>query len=451
MLPRLAAAILLLMLAGCALGPDADEARLCRTAIPALIAEGAGVTIVRTREGPFPNSLRIDYHEVKADEPTRIRFVICRFSADRNARGQRELTGLATEYGPMADASFYLLRRFYLESRDEPPRDPAPPTALERLPDAPFWIAYAIQHVIVALPSAAIYALLAAGYALIYGLVGRIVLVFGEFAALASLAGVVAVAALFSLGAETALAGVAVALVVGTASAAIHGLALSRLAMTRLARASGQNVLIASVGAGIALSEWLRLMQGPDTRWLPPILNQPTALLRSGEFVTTVTLVGLVSALAGLAATVLVIIYMQRSRYGRSWRAVADDPGMAAMLGIDERRVFDRALVMAAALAGLAGIVVTALYGGMGFAGGFAIGIKALIAAIVGGIGSIGGAALGGIAVAAIEATWSAALPIEFRDAAIYTLLVVVLILRPGGFFGRDDLAPRRDHRHRQP
>jgi branched-subunit amino acid ABC-type transport system permease component len=151
--------------------------------------------------------------------------------------------------------------------------------------------------------------------------------------------------------------------------------------------------------------------------------------MRAGDFVTTVTVVGLLVAGIGLACTVGLLVAMRRSGFGRQWRAVADDAGAAALFGVDERRVFDRALIIAAGLAGLAGVVVTVLHGGMGFAGGFALGLKALIAAILGGVGSIGGAAT---------------MPIEARDAVIYLLLSLVLILRPGGFFGDGDLSPRR-------
>ncbi len=399
---------------------DAGETRLCRTALPALDNQGARLVIDQTRIGPFPNSIRIDYRAIRSDEPTRIRHVICVFSASRNTQGARELVGVATEFGPMAEASFFFLRRFYLESREGPPPDPAPPAAAAA-EQVPFWLAYGLQFLLTAIPSAAVYALLAAAYALIYGLVGRILLIFGEFAALASLAGVVAVTLLFSLGAETAAAGVIAAMIVGVASAALHGRALSRLAFTRLARAPGQHVLIASVGAGMALTEYLRLMQGAGTRWLPPVFNQPVPLLKAG-----------------------LLAYMQSSHVGRQWRAVADDARTAALFGVDERAVHDRAFILAAALAGLAGIIVTVLYGGMGFAGGFSIGLKALIAAILGGIGSIGGAAAGALAIAAIEALWSATMPIEFRDGVIFALLALVLIVRPGGFFGYGDLTPRR-------
>ncbi len=374
----------------------------------------------------------------------RQRFVICRFSLERGARGARDLVGLATEHGPMADASFYFLKRFYLEAADAAPVDPAPPEARAAVPEAPYWLAYGSQQFLVALPTAAIYALLAAAYALIYGLVGRIVLVFGEFAALASLAGVVGLGLFVAFGVETAVGGVLIALVIGVAVAALHGFALSRAALTRLARAPGQHVLIATVGVGIALTEYLRLAQGADLRWLPPLFNEPVPLMRAGDFVTTMTTVTAVGALIGLAATIGLLLFMRRSAYGRQWRAVADDPLMAALVGIDERKVHDRALIIACAVAGLAGIIVTVLYGGMGFAGGFSIGLKALIAAILGGIGSIGGAALGGLAVAAFEAAWSATMPIEARDLVIYSALVIVLVIRPGGFFGYAELGPRR-------
>ncbi len=441
---QLLSTILLLLLASCGELIDAGEARTCRLALPAINQNGARLSVERTVPGPYPFSLRIDYRTIRDDGTARMRFVICRFSPDRDARGARPLTRLATEFGPMADASFYFLKRFYLDAPDSDAFDPAPPNARSAVPDVPFWMAYGSQQVLVALPTAAIYALLASAYALIYGLVGRIVLVFGEFAALASLSGVVGLAVLFSLGQQTAIIGVLVALVIGVTTAACHGFALSRLALTPLARAPGQHVLIATVGAGIALSEYLRLIQGAETRWLPPVFNQPIPLMRSGDFVTTTTSVSAMAALVGLVTAVALVLYMQRSRYGRQWRAVADDPGAAALFGVDEAGVYDRALVIACAIAGLSGIIVTVLYGGMGFAGGFQLGLKALVAAILGGIGSIGGAALGGLAIATFEAIWSSTMPIEGRDLVVYCALVVVLLFKPGGFFGFKDLDPRQ-------
>ncbi|MFN3670440.1 MAG: branched-chain amino acid ABC transporter permease, partial [Bosea sp. (in: a-proteobacteria)] len=264
-----------------------------------------------------------------------------------------------------------------------------------------------------------------------------------EFAALGALASVVGVALMLSLPASTPLSGLAVAVVVAVWVAALHGLAMSRYVLGPLARASGQQVLIATIGLAIALSEYLRLAQGPELRWLPPVLNEPIGLAHAGSFVVTVTPLGLGLAAMGLGLALALVLLIRLSAYGRAWRAVADDARTAALFGVDARRVHDRALVIACAACGLAGVIVTAVYGGMGFAGGFSLGLKALVAAVLGGIGSVQGAALGGLAIALFEVLWSLWLPLEQRDLAVYSLLAVVLILRPGGFFGDGALAPR--------
>jgi branched-subunit amino acid ABC-type transport system permease component len=343
----------------------------------------------------------------------------------------------------MPDASFYLLRRFYLEDPTEPPPDPGAPR-IEDLPGIPAALAYGLQQGLSALPSAAIYSLLAAAYALVYGLNGRIILSFGEFAALGALASVVGVALILSLAVSTPLSGLAVAFMTAILAAALHGFAMGRFVLRHLERASGQQMLIATIGLAIAMSEYLRLVQGPELRWLPPVLNNPIPLARAGDFIVTLNPLAAGLAALGLVVALGLVALIRRTAYGRAWRAVADDQRTAALFGVDGRAVHDVAVIIACALCGMAGVIVTVIYGGMGFAGGFSLGLKALVAAILGGIGSVGGAALGGLLIAAFEAAWSATLPIELRDLAVYSLLAIVLILRPGGIFGDAELAPRQ-------
>ncbi|HEU4380690.1 MAG TPA: branched-chain amino acid ABC transporter permease, partial [Hyphomicrobiaceae bacterium] len=130
------------------------------------------------------------------------------------------------------------------------------------------------------------------------------------------------------------------------------------------------------------------------------------------------------------------------SRFGRTWRACADDPLAAELFGVDRGRVLFQTFALASLLTGLAGYVATIYYGTFGYVGGVSLGLKALIAAIVGGIGSVPGAFLGGLLLGLVETTWSALFPIEFRDLAVFALLVFLLIVRPGGLFGLNEALP---------
>ena len=462
MRPLLLTILLVLGLASCGESFDTDQQRLCRQAIPALNAPGTPIAIERIEAGARANTLRVAYVAGPPGGPARRRSIDCLFAGEGQSLQRGALIGIASDGLPMSDASFYLLRRFYLENREEPPPDPGA-ARIDGLPELPPGLAYGLQQGLSALPSAAIYALLACAYALIYGLTGRIILSFGEFAALGALAAVVGAALLVSLAASTPASGLVAAFVVAILVAALHGFAMGRFVLrpldhafdpqgqgrqspvrpVSLQQAPGQQVLIATIGLAIALSEYLRLAQGTGLRWLPPVFNEPLAVARAGSFIVTVTPLGLAVAATGLAVTLGLILTISRSAYGRQWRAVSDDERTAALFGVDARAVHDRALILACAASGMAGVIVTAVYGGMGFAGGFSLGLKALVGSILGGIGSPAGAALGGLCIALFEVLWSSMMPLEQRDIAVYALLAVVLILRPGGFFGDGALAPR--------
>jgi branched-chain amino acid transport system permease protein len=138
------------------------------------------------------------------------------------------------------------------------------------------------------------------------------------------------------------------------------------------------------------------------------------------------------------------LVLKRTSRFGRAWRACADDPLSAALFGVDPRAILIKTFALASILAGLAGYVVTVYYGTFGYAGGFVLGLKSLLAAVAGGIGSVPGAFLGAVLLGCAEALWSALFPIAFRDIAVLTLLVLLLVLRPNGLFGlREPLPPK--------
>ena len=439
---RLAACLLgLCLLSACGFSRDAEQTRVCRSALPA-INPGARITVVRVQDGPVPRSLRVDYLAEYHDRPILERFAICQFAAEGLSPGKAELTGLGTEEGPLSGSSLYLLKRYYIDTPEGVAGDPGSPVDVDAI-ELPQGVAYGFQQMLVSLPRTAIYALLSVAFALVFGLSGRINLAFGELAAIGSAATVAGASIVMVSGASSPVLGLAAGLAAALFAGAMHSAVGGYFTIGRIAGASTQPSLIATVGLSLFLMEYLRLVQSPVTVWLPPVWAQAWPLARAGSFLVSLTPITVFTSGFGLLVSLGLLWLMKATAFGRAWRAYADDARAAALFGVDGHRLLIRTLALAGAMAGLSGMLIVAQYGGLGFAGGFQFGLKALIAAIIGGIGSVPGALLGGFAVGLFETVWSAYLPIEARDMALYAALVAFLIYRPGGLLGFRDPTQR--------
>jgi branched-chain amino acid transport system permease protein len=133
-------------------------------------------------------------------------------------------------------------------------------------------------------------------------------------------------------------------------------------------------------------------------------------------------------------------LLIARTSLGRAQRACEQDQKMASLLGVNVDRTISLTFVIGAGLAAVAGLMVTLYYGVIDFYIGFLAGIKAFTAAVLGGIGSLPGAMLGGMLIGLIEAMWSAYFPVEYKDVAAFTILVLVLIFLPTGLLGRPEV-----------
>jgi branched-chain amino acid transport system permease protein len=431
--------MLVCVLAGCAV-VDTGRARICRSIVPALNASGAPLEILHAAPLAKGDGVRVTYR-VRAPVGTlQHRFVECRFAVGGHASPERKrLVGVATEAGPLGEVRLHLLKRFWLD-REGAAADPEPIVNAAEAPSVPRALAIGLQHFVAALPPIAIYGLLAAAYSLVYGLVGRINFAFGELAAIGGYAAFLAFAL---VGASPGVgAALTLSLLLALTSALSYGVVCSRLVFAPLMRLTGQQVLIGTIALAIVLQEILRLTQGAKHLWVRPLFNTPHAIARSRDFVVTVTPLAVASVLLCLTAALALLVLMRVSRFGRAWRACADDPIAAALFGVDRHAVLLKTFALASLLAGLAGYVVTVYYGTFGYAGGIVLGLKALLAAVAGGIGSVPGALLGGILLGLAESLWSALFPIEFRDLAVFSLLVALLVLRPNGIFGLRELLP---------
>ena len=425
----------LLALCGCKASLETDQARLCRIALPALFPPELPIEITSQTEDADGKGL-VEQFRVEQGTHT----AHCRFRSTGRPNRSEDLTALALDETSLGAPQLYFLIRFWLSTAEARGADPAPFGDLSGLPDVPRSFAYALQQAINALPATAVYALLAAAYSLIYGLVGRINLAFGEFAAIGGYG------AAFGAGLTASVAPgpeLAIALVIAIFVAGSFGVGASRFVFQPLHRATGQIVIVASVGLALFLQELLRLTQGSNLHWVSPVLNMPFGLARSGDFVVVATPNALFASVVTTGAAAGLALLMKVSRFGRDWRAYADDRFAAALCGIDPAAVFARTFVLACALAGLAGYVMTMIYGSVGYGAAATLGLKALVASILGGIGSIPGAFLGGIALGALEASWSSLFPIDYRDTVVFAALAVTLIWRPGGILGARESAGR--------
>lgn len=434
---RALALIGLLGLVGCS-SVETDQARLCRMALPALAAPDAAIHILSETEDEDWRGVIIRYQASPGGGAHRAE---CRFRSPGRPNRSEDMIALAIDDVRLDDTHRYFLTRFWLATPEARAADPSPLGDIAALPELPFPAAYALQQAINGLPLAATYALLAVAYSLIYGLIGRINLAFGALAAAGGYGA--AFGASMLVGSEPwqiliVAAGYSV-FVAGS-----WGLASSRWVFQPLAKSSGQITLVATIGLLVFLEEALRLTQGARLAWTAPLLNQPFGVARAGDFVVTTAWNGLGAALLAILVGAALIALMRRSEFGRQWRALSDDSFCAQLFGVDPGFMFAATFTLASAMAGVAGFTMTMVYGAVGYGSATPLGLKALVAAILGGIGSIPGAFLGGLLIGSFEALWSAAFPIDYRDVAVYALLAILLVLRPGGILGANDPSARR-------
>jgi branched-chain amino acid transport system permease protein len=434
------------LLAGCAPALETDQARLCRMALPALLPGEARIVIVSQRPDSDARGLTVSFTAEAPGAGPEPHAASCRFREPGRPRESRYLTSLTLDKRALSDVELYFLVRYWLATPEGRAADPAPLGDLSAVPELQRRFAYGLQMALDGLPLSAIYALLAAAYSLIYGLIGRINFAFGELAAAGGYAA--AMTALAIAGTPPAPL-LAAAFIFAAAVACGWGFASARCVFAPLRHAKGQQALVATVGLALFLQELLRLAQGDRTSWMSPLLNQPFALGRAGDFIAVATPMTFVASAVALGVGGGLVLIFRWTRTGREWRAYADDPLAAEMLGVSPAAMTARAFALSGALAGLAGAIMTAAYGAVGYGLSATLTLKALAAAIVGGIGSLPGAFLGGLVIGSVEAGWSALFPIDYRDVAVYALLVIFIGLRPSGLLGSRDnvthnLFPRR-------
>ena len=291
---------------------------------------------------------------------------------------------------------------------------------------------YVAQQAANALQLGGFYVLLASAYVIVHGAIRRFNLAFGAVAAWAGTMAAGAAIALFDRVFWPPALILAAGLAIGTLCGALAAQAVGLYAVAPIRNAPRLSVMVATLGAAIALEEAMRIATGNEAIWLPPALL-PVVLTGTFDLAEGVAIsrAGAFSFLAALGIAGCLALFMKKSGFGRLWRANAEDPQMAELLGVDTRRVFLVSSLIAGFAAALTGVLIVLRYGNMNFYDGFMINAKALFVAVLGGLGSFGGIFVAGMALALFETGWSAFAPLLYRDVAVFSLLVLLLALRP--------------------
>ncbi len=300
---------------------------------------------------------------------------------------------------------------------------------------------YFIQQLINGVTLGAIYGLIAIGYTMVYGIIGMINFAHGDVYMIGAFISLIGFLLMGVLGVGYLPLALFVVLLLSMALTAVYGWAVERIAYRPLRGSFKLAPLISAIGMSIVLENYVQVTQGAQVKPLPPLVHGGIQLsAANADYHVTLSYLQIVIVLitVGLMAGFTYVI--TRTPLGRAQRATEQDMTMAALLGIDVDRVVSTTFVLGAAMAAVAGLMVTLYYGVIDFYIGFIAGMKAFTAAVLGGIGSLPGAMLGGLLIGLIEAFWSAYFSIEYKDVAAFSILVLVLIFRPTGLLGRPEI-----------
>ena len=301
-----------------------------------------------------------------------------------------------------------------------------------------------LQQTINGLSLGAMYSLLALGFTLVYGILELInfshfnVFMVGSFIALYVLEA-------FGLsGQDVVLTGVPlvgvllVAFVVTMVFCGGLGVTIERLCLRPLRNVKGPAAMITTIGVSYILFNIILLTVGADSKNFPNPLPTIRYQIAGAVLDFRVILIWLIALLlmGGL------YMFVQRSRMGKAMRATAQDAEAARMMGVDVDRVIITAFFLGSALAGAGGLIFGLYYNFTSFIIGFTAGLRAFTAAVLGGIGNVPGAMVGGVLIGLIEAMGGQFIATAWTDVIIFSILVLVLVFKPAGLFGR--LAPNK-------
>jgi branched-chain amino acid transport system permease protein len=292
-----------------------------------------------------------------------------------------------------------------------------------------------LQQFINGLTIGSVYALIALGYTMVYGVLEMINFAHGDVYMVGSFLGLLVVAL---MGPSASLVGGSVALVLAAtllgamAGCALLGIGIERIAYRPVRGTSRLGPLIAALGVSLFLQNAAMLIVGTRPKAFPALVEKQ--LYHVGGAVFTNLQILILAAAVGLM--LLLDQFVRRTRWGRAMRAVAQDAEAAGFMGVEVNTVVTLTFLIGSVLAAGAGVMVGLYYGIVDFFMGYIAGLKAFTAAVLGGIGNLRGAMLGGLLLGLAESFGAGFIGAQWRDVIAFGVLITVLVFRPGGLLG---------------
>lgn len=269
-----------------------------------------------------------------------------------------------------------------------------------------------------------IYALVALGYTMVYGIILLLNFAHGDIIMAGAYISWIAMA---QLGMHPALA--ALLSIVGCMAL---GVAIDKIAYAPLREAPRLSVLITAIGVSYFLESGSQLIFGADAKVVPTFVNLTTVSVGS----VTLSLTAILTVAVTCISTVILTFLVQKTRLGKAMRAVSEDMGAARLMGVNVNSTISFTFAVGSALAGIGAILYSMAYHQATPTMGIMLGTKAFVAAVLGGIGSIPGAVVGGLVVGFVEVAVAALGLSVWQDAVVFLLLIVVLVVKPTGLLG---------------
>lgn len=283
-----------------------------------------------------------------------------------------------------------------------------------------------MDQIINAISLGSIYALVALGYTMVYGIIRLINFAHGDVLMLGAYIGF-ALISILKLDFFTAL-------LLAMLSCALIGVVIERVAYKPLRKSARIAALITAIGVSYLIENLMSVTLGTSTKGFPDTFGGQNIDM-FGVVVTVKQLFILVVTVVLMIALTLIV---QKTKMGKAMRAVSTDEDAAQLMGINVDNIISFTFFLGSALAGAAGVLVGMYYGTISPLMGIQPGLKAFIAAVLGGIGNIPGAMLGGYLIGGLETLVNALGLSSYRDAVVYVILIVILIVKPAGLLGKN-------------